>query len=134
VLPQDHRLARRASLGPADLKDEPFISLGGEDRSRIVIDEAFGTMFPRSRMQIEAQMAESACNFVASGLGVAIVPPFIAEAFKNEGLVCRRFSPAIEMSVWQLIPTGDPVGAVTRELASFIQNALEPYWRSERTR
>jgi DNA-binding transcriptional LysR family regulator len=129
VLPSQHRLTASASLCPADLRGEPFISLGAADRSRTVIDQAFGLNHPRSRMQIEAQMAEAACSFVANGLGIAIVPPFVAQAFTREGLIARPFRPAVEMQIWQHIPLGNPVGALTRELADNIRAALRPYSR-----
>lgn len=127
VLPDRHPLTIRASLCPADLSDEPFISLGAADRSRTVTEQAFGVKHPRSRMQIEAQMAEAACSFVANGLGIAIVPPFVAQAFARDGLVTRPFMPAVEMQIWQHVPLGNPVGELTRELAYSIRRALRPY-------
>lgn len=127
LLPARHPLAARPVIAAADLRDEPFISLGAADRSRTVIDEAFGLKLPRSRMQIEAQMAEAACSFVANGLGVTVVPPFVAEVFARDGLVSRPFRPRIEMRVWQLVPVGNPVAAMTRELAARVREALARY-------
>lgn len=124
VLPHRHPLAARRSIGPADLRDEPFVSLGAADRSRTIIDEAFGLKNPRTRMQIEAQMAEAACNFVACGLGVTIVPPFVATAFAAQDLVSRPFRPSVRMKVWELVPTANPVAEITRELSWRIREAL----------
>lgn len=126
----DHPLAEKTMLGPADLKDEPFISLGGEDRSRFFVDEVFGHRHRRTRMQIEAQVAETVCSFVANGLGVGLVAPFITDTFSNEGLVARRFSPTIEMTIWRLLPKGNPPSAATLELANLIVDALRPYSRA----
>jgi DNA-binding transcriptional LysR family regulator len=127
VLRSDHPLTKKGTLGPADLKDEPFISLGGEDRSRFFVDEVFGHKYQRTRMQIEAQVAETVCSFVAFGMGVGLVPPFITGSFGNEGLVACRFSPAIEMTIWELLPKGNLPGAATLELADLIVEALRPY-------
>jgi DNA-binding transcriptional LysR family regulator len=129
VLPRRHRLSSRGSIGPAELRDEPFVSLGAADRSRTIIDEAFGLKHPRSRVQIEAQMAEAACNFVANGLGVTIVPPFVANAFTEDDLVSRPFRPPVVMKIWELVPIARPVAAITRELAANIRGALQPYQR-----
>lgn len=130
ALRHDHPLAARDTLGPTDLKDEPFISLGGEDRSRFFVDEVFGHRHRRSRMQIEAQVAETVCSFVANGLGVGLVAPFITDTFSHEGLVARRFSPVIEMTVWRLLPRANPPSAASLELAELIGEALRPYSRA----
>jgi DNA-binding transcriptional LysR family regulator len=127
VLQRRHWLSSRSSIGPAELRDEPFVSLGAADRSRTIIDEAFGLKHPRSRMQIEAQMAEAACSFVANGLGVAIVPPFVVKAFAGHDLISRPFRPPVRMKVWEFVPTANPVAAITRELASSIRKALRQY-------
>lgn len=127
ALPAGHALTRRRLIRPGDLKDVPFISLGREDRSRFVVDEAFHGRALRTHMQIEAQMAEAACSFVASGLGVALVPPFAAEEFMSHGLEARRFRPAIRMTVWQLLPKSSPPAMLTLETATRLREALSPY-------
>lgn len=129
ALPRGHRLARRKVVRAADLRHEPFISLGTADRSRAVVDEAFGTRHPRTHMQIEAPMAETACSFVANGLGVSLVPPFVAHGFADN-LVTRPFQPVVKMQIWQLVPLGNPVAAITLELAAAIQHALEAHGRA----
>lgn len=130
ALPSRHRLAARRVVRAGDLRHEPFISLGAADRSRALVDEAFGTRHARTHMQIEAPMAETACSFVANGLGVSIVPPFVARGFAEEDLVMRPFQPAVEMQIWQLIPLGNPIAAVTRELAATIRGALDAHGRA----
>lgn len=127
VLPRGHRLARRASIRTSDLRGEPFISLGAADRSRTVVDRALGNGEPGTRTRIEAQMAEAACSFVANGLGVTLVPPFAADAFRSDELVALPFRPRVEMRVHELVPTANPVAAITCDLASSIRDALKPY-------
>ena len=131
ALPSGHRLAARRVIRAADLRHEPFISLGAADRSRALVDEAFGARHPRTRMQIEAPMAETACSFVANGLGVSIVPPFVAHGFAADKLVTRPFQPTVAMEIWQLVPLGNPIAAVTRELAAVIRGALDVYGRAD---
>lgn len=127
VLPRQHRLAARALIRATDLRDELFISLGGADRSRMIIDQAFGYGHPRPRTQIEAPMAETACHFVANGMGVSIVPPFVADAFKRHDLLSLPFRPAVTMRIYALVPIGNPVATVTREIAAHLREGLASY-------
>ncbi|QPC42794.1 LysR family transcriptional regulator [Kaustia mangrovi] len=127
ALPKGHDLTRRRVIRPRDLTDVPFISLGREDRSRFIVDEAFHGRARRTHMQIEAQMAETACSFVASGLGVALVPPFAAEAFRSDGVEARRFTPSIRMAAWQLLPNSTPPAMITLEICDRLREAFRPY-------
>lgn len=126
AVPAGHPLAARPVLQADDLRDERFISLGREDRSRFVVDAAFQGRGPQS-IRIEAQMAESACAFVASGLGVAIVPPFAAQQYPAERLVARPFEPPVTMDIWLLVPVSREPSMLTLEVAEVIRAALAPF-------
>jgi DNA-binding transcriptional LysR family regulator len=104
VLPPGHRLAARQVIDARDLREEPFISLGTEDRSRFLVDQAFERRDVRRNIVIEAQQSEAACAFVASGAGVSVVEPFSASEFDRSDLVVRRFRPAVSFDMWLLFP------------------------------
>jgi DNA-binding transcriptional LysR family regulator len=76
ALPRGHRLARRARLGVADLRDEPFIFYPRESgvgiyQQVIALCQARG--FAPDIVQ-EAQEASTLIGLAATGLGIAIVP------------------------------------------------------------
>ncbi len=127
VIPATHPLAERPIIGPDDLREMPFITLGVEDRSRFGVDEVFHEANVRRRIRIEAQMAETACGFVANGLGAAMVPPMVADTYNDPRLTARPFEPAVKMSVWLLRPTLISPSRVTLEIRDRIRQALASY-------
>lgn len=127
VVPAGHPLAGVAVIRPPDLRDLPFVTLGTEDRSRFGIDEVFHEANVHRRIRIEAQMAETACSFVANGLGVAIVPPMVVDAYQDPRIVARCFEPAVKMSVWLLMPTPISPTCATLEIRDRIRQALAVY-------
>jgi DNA-binding transcriptional LysR family regulator len=126
AVPAGHPLTAKSVLHAEDLRDERFISLGREDRSRFVVDTAFQGRIPQS-IQIEAQMAESACAFVANGLGIAIVPPFAAKEYSEDRLVMRPFEPRVTMDIWLLVPASREPSMLTLEIAEIIRSSLAPF-------
>lgn len=104
ALPPGHRLTARKVINARDLQGEPFISLGTEDRSRFLVDQAFENRGVHRNIIIEAQQSEAACSFVASGAGVSIVEPFSASEFDRSALVLRRFRPTVFFDLWLLFP------------------------------
>lgn len=81
ALPEDHRLARRRRLKIEDLRDEDLIVHAARGRSvmhGIVTDLCRAAGFePRIRHEVEE--TSTLVTFVASGLGVAVVPQPVAE-------------------------------------------------------
>jgi DNA-binding transcriptional LysR family regulator len=126
AVPAGHPLTAKAVVQAEDLRDERFISLGREDRSRFVVDAAFRGRVPQN-IQIEAQMAESACAFVASGLGVAIVPPFATREYAEDRLIARPFEPRVMMDIWLHVPVSREPSMLTLEIAGLLRSSLAPF-------
>jgi len=57
VLPAAHRLAAQDVTTPAELRDEPFISLALEDPVRAKVDEAFENPGVERDLVVETQYA-----------------------------------------------------------------------------
>lgn len=91
VVPRDHALVKRATLGPADMVSETLIGTDG------IIGELVGGAFARQgvayRPQIETGFAQTACAMVQAGLGVTVVDVFAAELYSGAQCSIRRFYP-----------------------------------------
>jgi LysR family cyn operon transcriptional activator len=74
VLPQNHRLARRATLDVMDLADEPLVVLRREFRIRGWIDAAFSVAHIRPNVLLESAAPHTLVAVAAAGYGVAVVP------------------------------------------------------------
>ena len=79
VLPRDHKLTRRSSVSPAQLRDEPFVS---------VVSRAAPSVYSHTlaicrragfhpRVVQEANDIQSCVGLVSAGIGVSIVPDTI---------------------------------------------------------
>jgi DNA-binding transcriptional LysR family regulator len=95
VLREDHPLAGRAALAPADLRGEPLILLGAGRSSRSQIDAAFARDGVRPSVRLETHTVGSACGLAAKGLGIAIVNGLLAAHRTGKGLAARPLTPEI---------------------------------------
>lgn len=74
VLPQTHRLARRAAVDIAELADEPLVLLRREFRIRGWIDAACSVAHIRPNVLLESAAPHTLVAVAAAGYGVAVVP------------------------------------------------------------
>lgn len=108
VLPAGHPLAGRVRLAPADLADQPFVSLAPTDLYRQQIDAVFTAHGVQRRLRLDTPSAVTVCALVRQGLGVGIVNPLTALELAGEGLVVRPLSVSIPFHVALVRPLGRP--------------------------
>lgn len=117
VVPRGHRLARlRRPATPRDLEDEPFLALALEDGTRHAADDAFKAAGNPPRMRLETQYGATLCAMVATGLGVALVNPLVAEDHAVFPIMVRPFAPEVVFTSRLLWPRG---GAHSRLAEAF---------------
>lgn len=75
LVAEDHRWADRTSLRTTELADEPFITLKPGWGLRGTVDELFTASAVDPVIAFEGEDLHTVRGLVASGLGVAIVPP-----------------------------------------------------------
>lgn len=75
VVPRDHRLASRRTIGLADMADEPWVITASDYcNGRVVITDACTRAGFAPSFTIEADEFATAVGFVNAGLGVALLP------------------------------------------------------------
>ena len=115
VLPQAHRLGRKARLRPVDFEGESFISLGHSTLSRFRIDRVFAEHGVTRIMRIETPLSEIACSLAGAGAGVSLCEPFTATEYATRGIVARPFEPRIDFEFAALTVAQRSVPPVARE-------------------
>lgn len=115
VLPQGHRLARKARLRPRDFEGESFVSLGHSSISRFRVDRVFAEQGVSRVMRIETPLSEIACSLVASGVGVALCEMFTAFEYATRGIVVRPFEPRVDFEYSALYAAAQPTPLLARE-------------------
>jgi DNA-binding transcriptional LysR family regulator len=127
ILPAGHPLTAKQVIEIDDLRNEAFISLFRDDCSLMTIDRAFQLKGVQKRNRIEVPLSETACSFVANGVGVSIVPPFVGLDYSEDRLVRRALLPETFMDVWLLTPSGRPPSLASQKLIDFIRAAVSPF-------
>lgn len=102
VLPSDHRLASRKSIGPQDIEGETFINVSGTAPTlRIIIDDYLRRSGLALKADHEADNLAMAISLVASTRGVALLPIY-AQNFLPWSVISRPIKgdvPTIDLVV-----------------------------------
>lgn len=108
IMPLDHELARKSLIEPADLDQTPFVAFNPDTYIGRRVDEMFEAYKIRAQVVLVANVAPTLCEFVAAGLGVALVHPLhpLTVNGLQDRLVVRRFEPRISFG-FQLCRSAD---------------------------
>ena len=95
VMRDDHPLAGREAITPADIGQHPLILLGAGRHWRTQVDNAFAAFGLRPAVAIETHTHGSACALAARGNGMAILNELLVKPYIHAPLVTRPFAPPI---------------------------------------
>lgn len=123
ALPAGHALAGRSAIEPRDLHGQPFISLVSGTPFRSVIDRAFDDAGVQRRILLEARTQHALCAFVASGAGVTIVDPCVAEDIRNPRIVFRPFEPEVGWGLAIVLPRERRASLICEDFVAFMQQS-----------
>lgn len=124
LLPAGSPLARRKSVGPADLVDQRLISYGTHADVGPMLDAVFERAGLVRQVQTEIEMSISALPLVQAGLGVALVDNMFPWT-RFPGVAVRPFLPQVLMSL-SLVTSGTrPAPRFVRDIAEDIRHAVD---------
>jgi DNA-binding transcriptional LysR family regulator len=124
ALPARHRLARQSTIDVLELDKEPFIALNPEDRMRQRLEGAMLTKGVTLNVVVETPYSATACALVQRGIGVSLVNPLTALSYTNQGIVFRRFSPAIYFRTLLIFPPNLPPSPAAKKFIAELRKAL----------
>lgn len=127
AIPAGHRLAKHNVVSVDDLRNERFVSLARDDCSIMTIDRAFQLQGVQKQTHVEVPMSETACDFVAAGAGISIVPPFVGLGYGSDKIVRRPLLPVTAMDVWLLMPATRPPSLAAQKVSEVVREAMRPY-------
>jgi DNA-binding transcriptional LysR family regulator len=103
VCSSDHPLASRSSVTIETLSNEIFVDMTRDRGLRRLIDKIFAQRHLKRTTAFEVSEIQTAMQFVANGLGVAIVPSAVARSFtKSSGSVVLRISRRDGLPTWRI--------------------------------
>lgn len=118
ALPEDHELASRGLLDLADLAEEPFITYRMNSAVSNISTEACQRAGFSPHIVQETQETSTLLSFVASGMGVALVPT-ARQMFALQGIVFRQLRDAPEVDLAVAWKTGSETALLTKFLDLF---------------
>jgi len=122
VLPPGHRLAREAVIDATMLADETLVGYEADTPLRHKLAEFWAPLGREVEPLIEVRSAQTACTFVAHGVGVALVDGY--GLTPGQHLVVRRIRPAIALPIHISYSCIEPPSAMTKAfLGEFAQTA-----------
>ncbi len=100
----DHRLASRRGVSLELLAKENFVDLSSDRALRKLIDHEFRSRNIHRRTAFEVSDIETAVQFVAGGLGIAILPSIAVRTYAVPGstLLLRLTNSAPRVATWRL--------------------------------
>jgi LysR family carnitine catabolism transcriptional activator len=111
VLPRRHRLNKRASVRLVDLAGEPMVSMPPDSGLRRVLDTLAQAQGIALNYGIITSQFTSLFDFVAQGLGVAIVPLSALPPASERRLATRPLRPAVRRRIGILHLADRPLSA-----------------------
>ena len=94
ILPREHPLAEKSLIKPRHLNQIPFVTFHPDTYVGHLLEEMFEKYDVTPQIVLFANVAPTLCEFVAAGLGVALVHPLMVSGLEHR-LVVRRFTPEI---------------------------------------
>ncbi|GHF20207.1 transcriptional regulator [Streptomyces spiralis] len=117
LVPAGHRLADRNDVRLRDIANESFVDMPTGFGQRQLVDDAFTRAELSRRVLIEVSDITTIADYVAHGLGVALLPPDFAEA--AGGAV--RVVPLVDVRLsWTLNVVASATRPPTRALHAFL--------------
>lgn len=126
ILPGDHPLATRRSLGPRVLSPFPMVAPARALQIATKVFAAFAQAGVSLKVAVEAELFASICAMVAAGAGWSIVDPLSAQRFAHLGLVTRPFEPAIHYEIGVFHPRDREPSVLAAAFLDLIEAELTP--------
>jgi DNA-binding transcriptional LysR family regulator len=119
--PSRHALAKKRSVGWAELRNLPLIRVGAKTAIRPMIDDALTAARVTLNWQYEVQHVETAVNLVEVGLGYAIVPSIDVALHRGRGLAAVPLrAPRLSCTYGLVTRRGMPLSPPAARLRGFL--------------
>jgi len=128
--PAQHTLARRKSIGWADLKGLPLIRIGANTSVRPLIDDALGPMRDEFDWRYEVQRVETAVGLAEAGCALTVVPRSNVELHGGSTLVARLIkNPVVTCAFGLVTKRGVPLSPIAETLRNLLRDQIARWER-----
>lgn len=121
LMPENHRLAAKDRISPADLEGESFISLASHEEMRKSVDQVFEEAGVTRKMNIETPYSSIINSLVALDMGVCIINPLAVQDYRNASMVTRPFEPSVVCEGLLILPKGRPTSRLVEAFSKILR-------------
>jgi len=114
ICARDHPFAELPVVNVTDLRDQSLISLPSHDDLEQALRKAYEQKKMKPPTVIETIYSSTICSFVARGIGVAVINPYMASEFRDR-LCIRKFSPRLPVSTYAAFATFSPASELAEK-------------------
>lgn len=125
VLPAAHPLCAKKIIRPADLDGEPMLMVSDYSLMQQRILKSFEAAGVTPNIIFDSSYSGTICALVAKGYGISVLDPVTAGAYDGNGLVQRRFEPAVPYALKLVRAANRPLDAHVRVFADILYKTLE---------
>ena len=130
VMPIGHELAQQETVDVTDLDGTPFVAISRVHSSRHILDRIFEKAGVRPKIVVETTATISACDFVADGLGVAVVNPFPVLDWYGDKIVARKFTPGFPYRISVMVTASPETDWACRAFVRQLKRNAVSKWAS----
>ena len=120
VMPSDHPLTKQNVVEPKHLSDIPLLLISESSLMRKRLLHIFKEAGIKPNVILDSTYTGPICSLVAQGMGVSILDYVTAEAYADQGIAIRQFSPGIPCELKLVMPVGQ---ALSEPAQAFIDLA-----------
>ena len=119
-MPENHPLTKRKVVEPKHLASTPLLLISENSLMRKRLFHTFKEAGIKPNVILDSTYTGPICSLVAQGMGVSILDYVTAEAYSNQDITIRPFSPAIPCELKLVTPAGQ---ALSEPAQTFIDLA-----------
>lgn len=108
ILPKDHALATCDVIQPKDLEGEQLLMISDYSPTQRRVMQSLEAAGIEPNVVFEASISAIICDLVDRGIGMSIIEPLTAHAYRGSNTVVRAYAPGIPVSLKAIHPSAQP--------------------------
>jgi DNA-binding transcriptional LysR family regulator len=124
IVPKAHELSGKPIIPASDFARYPFISISPSNLMGHRLKEHFENLGISMNIRAETVTTMSACEMVASGLGVTIADPLVACSIFGGRVECKPWDPGMEITLGFFYRSEWDLSPLVKEFSKIVEDTI----------
>lgn len=125
LIPENHKLSKKAYISPIDLNQEPLITLGRTHMTYHRLRELFTKADSVWNDRCQTSLFSSAITLAREGFGVTFSDPFTIHSQNLDKLVIKPFKPVVSFELVLIWAKDRPMSLIGNAFIKYLKKELE---------